>query len=160
MYKYDTAVDKLQTALRILEVREDGSVWRNGVKKVPEANENGYLRINYYIGGKRQKVKLHRLIIAKFKGLEPNMAVNHIDGDKTNNHIDNLEYCELAENIKHYWNSGVYHPRIKLNMVQAANARLIYKAKKKNQRELAEMYGVTTRYMNRVINNKYWASEA
>lgn len=75
--------------------REIGSVFKNG-----------YLVVNTPMG----KAYVHRLIFAYYFGIDKLMSyesINHIDGDKLNNKIDNLEGLSLAENTKHQWEIGL-----------------------------------------------------
>jgi hypothetical protein len=45
---------------------------------------------------------VHRIVLASFKGFSKNkFEVNHIDGNKQNNKLDNLEWCTRSENAKH-----------------------------------------------------------
>lgn len=65
---------------------------------------NDYHCLGLMIDGKYKKVKLHRIIMLCF---EPRidyiyLQVNHKDGNKLNNHIDNLEWCTAKENMIHY----------------------------------------------------------
>lgn len=62
----------------------------------------GYLQYDLYVEGKRSKQYAHRLVAQAFIP-NPNdfPEVNHKDGDKTNNHVDNLEWVTKAENQKH-----------------------------------------------------------
>lgn len=67
-------------------------------------NENGYIRISLATTNKseQQKFPLHRMVLSTFCGYElPDMEVNHIDGDKTNNHLYNLEWTTRKENAEH-----------------------------------------------------------
>ena len=58
--------------------------------------------------GKKQ-TGLHRLVFTYFKHEIPNkMAINHIDGDMSNNHIDNLECITQSQNIKHAYDNGLF----------------------------------------------------
>src|SRR5690606_19120684 len=52
---------------------------------------------------------VHVLVAEAFIGPKPKgMTVNHIDGDKTNNHATNLEYLSVADNIRHAFAMGLY----------------------------------------------------
>lgn len=74
----------------------------------PKVESNGYLRISLYNNKKGRSVLVHKLVAEAFLGQRPDgMQVNHIDGDKTNNKVDNLEYCTCSENIKHAYNTGL-----------------------------------------------------
>ena len=67
---------------------------------------NGYCRVKLYkrIDGKRhnETFMVHRLVASAFIGKPSGKTqVNHIDGCKTNNHADNLEWCTQSENLSH-----------------------------------------------------------
>lgn len=54
---------------------------------------------------------VHRLVADSFyDGDHSNMDVNHIDGDKHNNKLSNLEWCTRQENIKHAFINGLKYP--------------------------------------------------
>lgn len=68
-------------------------------------NPHGYLRVKMNNKG----VNLHSIIAELFLGKRPdNLVVNHIDGNKLNNHPDNLEYVTLAENTRHSVRMGMH----------------------------------------------------
>ena len=52
--------------------------------------------------GQWKRVYVHRLVLATFVGPRPEgLVINHIDGNKENNNLDNLEYCTNLENERH-----------------------------------------------------------
>lgn len=70
---------------------------------------NGYKQINLYKNNKHRTEKIHRLVAEAFiPNPENKPEVNHIDGDKTNNYIGNLEWNTRKENGKHAWNIGLF----------------------------------------------------
>lgn len=66
--------------------------------------ENGYLQVNLYSKKEKKSYKkyLHRLVAEAFIP-NPNdyPCVNHLDGNKTNNNINNLEWCTYSQNMVH-----------------------------------------------------------
>ncbi len=66
----------------------------------PILNRKRYLIINLYKNHHMQQFLVHRLVALAFYG-PSTLTVNHIDGVKTNNHLSNLEYLTVLENIEH-----------------------------------------------------------
>lgn len=68
----------------------------------PGIDRYGYLLVTLYAGGKRKKLKVHRLVCQAFHDNPDNKpCVNHIDENKTNNAANNLEWCTYEENNNH-----------------------------------------------------------
>jgi hypothetical protein len=79
---------------------------KKGGWRVMRANPNthGYLQVGLYDGGgRRQHATVHTLVAEAFLGPRPTPEhqVNHRDGIKTNNRVDNLEWCTPSENQHH-----------------------------------------------------------
>ena len=74
----------------------------------PQLNRsNGYQRVNMH--GKHKYI--HRLVADTFfEGDHGNLDVNHIDGNKQNNWLSNLEWCTRKENIQHAFINGLKYP--------------------------------------------------
>src|SRR5699024_1513491 len=75
----------------------------NCYRKLPEKilkeriNKNGYNRVALYKNGIVKNKLVHRLVLEAFSG-KSDKIVNHINGKKTDNRIQNLEYCTYKEN--------------------------------------------------------------
>ena len=85
-------------------------------------NSRGYLTV--YILGKVFNV--HRLILKTFKPNtnEKELVVNHIDGNKTNNNLNNLEWCTQKYNILHSKKMGRHHVFSDFEREKSKNKRL------------------------------------
>ena len=76
----------------------------------PSLIGNGYPAINIWQNTKKSKCRtIHKLVALAFIPKPDNKTqVNHKDGNKLNNHIDNLEWVTQQENIQHAWDNGLY----------------------------------------------------
>lgn len=74
-------------------------------------NKKGYLVTDLYSGGKRTTVRVHRLVAEEFIPNPDNKpCINHIDGNKHNNEVSNLEWVTKKENSMHAWKNGLSKP--------------------------------------------------
>lgn len=93
------------------EVSTYGRVRRSDNKKEKALikSNNGYYKVDLYKDGKRKDKGVHRIVMESFVECDDpeNKQVNHIDGDKTNNKITNLEWCTRSENMKHAFRTGL-----------------------------------------------------
>lgn len=88
--------------------------WEQRILKYKVKNGNEYktgYRVSLWKDGKSKDYLVARLIASTFienNLLNKSLTVNHIDGNRLNNHIENLEWCSLAENIKKGFENGLY----------------------------------------------------
>ena len=74
----------------------------------PCINHKGYLQVHLVANGNSKLVVIHRLVAKAFIPNPQNKAqVNHIDGNKKNNNVRNLEWCTNQENVIHAINTGL-----------------------------------------------------
>lgn len=79
----------------------------------PYKNEKGYLRVGLSKNNKRIIKKMHRLVAETFLVNPDNLPeVNHIDGNKQNNRVDNLEWCTHQQNVIHSWKNNLSKVKI------------------------------------------------
>lgn len=90
-------------------VTEDGQVLNKNNKTMCQWTDNvGYKQCNLYKDGKKKYVRIHRLVAELFVPNPNNLPqVNHIDGNKLNNHYTNLEWVSNSQNTKHAFDNGL-----------------------------------------------------
>lgn len=89
-------------------ITNDGKVYNSQRSKylVPVKSENGYMFVSLSDGQERKSFTIHRLVALLFIENHNNyLEVNHIDFDKTNNNVGNLEWISRSDNMKHNFNS-------------------------------------------------------
>lgn len=75
-----------------------------------KAKKNNYITVRLLKNAKITTFSIHRLVALAFLPLvDGKNHVNHKDGNKQNNHVDNLEWCNMSENMKHAYKHGLAH---------------------------------------------------
>ena len=152
----------------LFSITEDGQIWSKRSSRFLKLNIlNGYLAHVTKIGGREGKnvvLKAHRLVAKAYVSNPENKPyVNHKDGDKLNNHVDNLEWCTAKENTQHAYAtglakaaSGTEHSSSKLSEEAILFIRNNYKPydKEFGARGLGRRFGVSHSVISNVINNK------
>ena len=82
--------------------------------KNPETEDSPYFRVHLVTTDetKNKDFLMHRLMMSIFNPVEnmDQLSINHIDGNKLNNELDNLEWCTIRENTIHALNTGLFIP--------------------------------------------------
>lgn len=155
------------------EVSDTGKVRslpRNGtIKKAkilkPDINiTTGYHQVKLCKNGFKKVYKIHRLVAKTFIENPNNKPeVNHKDGKKGNNRVDNLEWCTKSENSIHAVKNHLTNPQTgercswsKLTQKQVEEIRKKYKPFEYSLYKLAKEYGVTHMTIYAIILGKSW----
>ena len=127
--------------------------------KIPKGRKSGYLASNV----REKNYLLHRLAAFEFIPNPLNKPfVNHKDGNKLNNHIDNLEWVTASENTKHAIANNLIHVKIGeevYNTKFKSHDIIVIRDKYKNGVRLCELsreYNVTTQCIYLIISRKNW----
>lgn len=139
---------------------------RTGKVKIikPADSPDGYLK-TMLLGddGKYHTSRVHRWVALTFLGPPESLEINHIDGNKKNNAITNLEYCTRSQNMKHAFANGLEKPRMGMEVhnhkLTDDAIREIRKAAENNGRfwgrkNLAQRYGVSESTLKDIVSQR------
>ena len=121
----------------------------------------GYPNVRFSVNGKQTAIPVHRLVAQTFLGnKQDGMQVRHLDGNKLNNHADNLCYGTAKENaqdkVLHGRSSkGIKNPKNKLTEQQVLSIRNLHGTVK--ARLVALIFGLNESTVYRIWSKKYWA---
>jgi hypothetical protein len=111
IWKDVTGYEGVYSVSSIGRVRRDLAVWvhKGGRILNPSRDSRGYHQVKLCLKPSQITFKIHKLVAVAFMGKCPDgLQVNHIDGNKDNNKLSNLEYITGTENIRHAFRLGLY----------------------------------------------------
>lgn len=144
-----------------LVVYSDGRIFSKKSKKflTQQVNSNGY----YLVSVSKSYERVHRLVMETFREGDPKygLDVNHIDGDKANNDLSNLEWCTRQENLLHAREVGLnncyldgHHAATFTNL----DIHSICKAMQEGQRncDIAKQHGCSKDLISEIRTGRSW----
>lgn len=120
-----------------------------------------YKRVTFCKDGKTKRFLIHRLVALAFIDNPLNKPqVNHIDGNPSNNDMDNLEWCTQSENMKHAFRTGLQTPNITNAKLTKKNIFEIFEMRKLGltHKEISLNFDVNRKCIGDVLNKKTWTN--
>jgi len=112
----------------------------------PWTDKKGYKYIDISLYPKKKRFLLHRLVAYHFIDNPKDLPqINHIDGDKSNNKVDNLEWCTSKHNINHAIKTGLNKISGLDNYRSKLTRNCVIEIRKSNltQSELSKKYNIS-----------------
>lgn len=133
-------------------VTRDGKVWSyfgKGRWLKPVRMTTGYYVVNL---GASNVTLVHRIVASTYLSTSIEGAhVNHKNGIKTDNTVENLEWCSQADNNRHAWRTGLCRPPYAIEGDDAFVVKVLRLAYNCTQYELANLFGVGRSTIQRVL---------
>lgn len=148
-------------------VTETGKIYSEYSKKFLSAqlDKDGYEKVRLIsTDGARHRYSVHRLVLENYNpvdGMET-LQVNHIDGDKQNNNLNNLEWVTCQENILHAYKNnlhsqkGEHNNATKLTENNVKDIIQLLLKKELTQKEIGKQFGVNEDVIGAIKNKHNW----
>lgn len=132
--------------------RKNGTYSKKGRVLKPWDNGNGYLLVHIPINGKQVAKYVHRLVAETFIP-NPDILpeINHKDGNRAHNRVDNLEFCTHSYNIQYREKYG----KTLGKPIYAINLATLKVSQFQSQHEASRILGLSQGNINSVIKGRY-----
>lgn len=144
-----------------IRIGKFGQLYPEKILKFIKSNK-GYYRINLYKNKQGKKHLIHRLIAKVFiPNINNYPQINHKNGVKTDNRIENLEWCTQKQNSQHASNLGLLNCGIKSNLSKLKDKNIpiirnLYYNKKWKIRQIAKYFSVHDYTIRLIVDYRTW----
>lgn len=147
---------------KVYATRGPGGKPLKQIKELKGTLINGYLAVTIANGDIRRQCRMHRIIWVSVNGVVPDgYCIDHINNDKTDNRISNLQLLTPAQNSSKASEDGLYKagldsPTTKLDPGLHDEIRFLYYSTGVTQKQLAEDYGVSSSRIQQIVSVFNW----
>ena len=149
----------------IYSINEDGHIYSVYTNKIMKLTMNrGYLVVALSLNGIRKQHKHHRLIMQSFRPISNSneLVVNHINGVRSDNRLENLEWCSVDYNNQHAIENKLNRGKNKLTDEQVIEIKKKISELQPNtirfiSNKICDLYGVSPRTIESIVTNKRWS---
>ena len=147
------------------EISKNGIIRNRETKKIKSqyVGSTGYYMCTLTKDKKHKPKRVHRLLAELFIPNPNNeLFINHIDGNKLNNSISNLEWCSHSYNMKHAFRTGLINNTGEKNGMSKLNEEKVKEIKillsnKVSQYKIAELFNISRSAVLKINLKQTWA---
>lgn len=148
------------------EVSDHGRLVRvkGGIRQLMtlKGHYHGYVRVWLYDRGVKKSFAIHRLVMAVFSKAKSTNSVDHLNANKLDNRLSNLEYVEHSENISRAFANGLTGRCEKSVTAKLTNAQVIAirrrLAEEPSHLRISREFGVSARTIYSIAKEETWTS--
>lgn len=112
-------------------------------------NSKGYQQFTVSKNGISKSIKLHRILAELFiPKVDGKIFVNHKDGNKVNNNLENLEWCTHKENLKHAYDNGLLSVDKRIDNLKKFNIKRMKPVIEVNSKKIYSSTSEAARHLN------------
>ncbi len=161
---YEVNTDGRVRSTDRIVIKSNGRIQKTKGKSIkPNIQSNGYHFFNIKISGKRSNQSFHKSVAKTFLPNPLNKpCVNHIDGNKSNNSLSNLEWCTYLENNKHARSTklcvqdGEASPLSKITEEQAVSVIKMYHKEQLRICDIRDKLNIPYGIVQKICNGTRW----
>lgn len=153
---------------RVKGLKRESKHYKGGVRVYNERflnpclHKDGYLKVGLIKDGINKQHSVHRLVCSSFiENIYNKPQVNHKNGVKTDNRLENLEWSTSSENHKHAYKIGLRHQNGEKNHRSAlTNSQVFeikYNHKNLSNKEVSMIYNISTNQVSRIRRGDRWS---